>query len=102
MQSCLDKLGIPLTVVLAPNSNATKHGSIDIKSKTLLIFDEKEKDVWLTFEHEIYEYTFRKVTAAYRTLINSLIENIEKLVYQRKEKFLEFIPKVRELLKNKF
>ena len=101
MQSCLDQLAIPLTVVWVPDSNATKHGSIDLSSKTLLIFDEKEKEAWLTFEHEVYEFKFREVTAAYRTIINSLIESVEKLVYQRKEQFLEFIPKVVNVVRNK-
>jgi hypothetical protein len=99
MQSCLDKLGIPLTVVWVPGRTATKHGSIDLSSKTLLIFDETEKEAWLTFEHELYEYKFREVTAAYRTLINSLIESVEKIVYERKETFLEFIPKFRKIIK---
>ena len=99
MQSCLDKLSIPLTVVWVPDRNATKHGSIDLSSKTLLIFDEQKKEAWLTFEHEVYEFKFRDVTAAYRTLINSLIESVEKLVYERKEIFLEFIPKFRKIIK---
>ena len=99
MQSCLDKLSIPLTVVWVPDRNSTKHGSIDLSSKTLQIFDENENEAWLTFEHEVYEYKFREVTTAYRTLINSLIDGVEKLVYDRKEHFLEFIPKVSEIIK---
>lgn len=42
MQSCINKLNIPL-IVWIPDQNATKHGKIDLNSKTLLIFDEKEK-----------------------------------------------------------
>jgi len=98
MQSCLDKLGIPLTVVWAPNSNSTNHGSIDLSSKTLLIFDENEKEAWHTFEHEIYEYKFREVTSAYRPVINALVESVEKLVYQRKENFLNFITEIVEII----
>ncbi len=101
MQSCLDNLSIPLTVVWVPNKNTGKHGEINLNSKTLLIFDEQEKEAWLTFEHEVYEYKFREVTAAYRTLIISLIESVEKLVYQRKEQFLEFIPKVIKVVRKK-
>lgn len=100
MQSCLDRLGIPLQVVWVPNGRVDTHGKIDLSSKILLIFDEKENEAWLTFEHEVYEYKFREVTGAYRTLINSLIEYIEKLVYERKEQFLEFIPKLKEILMN--
>ena len=97
MQSCLEKLNISLPVVWIPDRNAIKHGALDLNSKTILIFDENEKDAWLTFEHEIYEYKFREVTAVYQTLINCIIESIEKLVYDRKEHFLEFIPKVKRL-----
>lgn len=75
------------------------HGQIDLISKTLLIFDKKENKTWQTFEYKVYEYKFREVTVAYRTLINSLIEGVEKLVYARKEHFLEFIPKVSEIIK---
>ena len=84
MQFCLDKLSIPLTVVWVLDRNATKHGSIDFSSKKMLIFDENEKEAWLTFEHEVYEYKFRELNSAYRTIINSLIEKLEKLVYERK------------------
>ena len=103
MQSCLDRLGIPLTVMWVPNGKADKHGAINLSSKTLLIFDENENEAWLTFEHEVYEFKFREVTSAYRTLINSLIDGVEKLVYERKEQFLESIPKVNEAIrKEKF
>jgi hypothetical protein len=40
----------------------------------------------------------REVTSVYRTLVNSLIEGFEKLAYERKEKFLEFLPRVAEII----
>jgi hypothetical protein len=99
MQSCLDKLNIPLTIIWIPDKTATKHGSIDLNSKALLIFDENENEAWLTLEHEIYEYKFLEVTIIYRTFINALIEGLEKLVYERKEKFLNSIPIIEETIK---
>lgn len=92
MQSCLDRLGIPLKVVWTKKAGSAKHG--EISSDILFIYDEDEREAWLTFEHEVYEYKFKEVTYAYRTLVNGLIETVEKLAYERKEKFLEFIPKI--------
>ena len=49
-------------------------------------------------KHEVYELKFKKVTFPYRILVNSLIEAVEKLAYERKEKFLESLPKVSEVI----
>jgi hypothetical protein len=48
----------------------------------------------LTFEHEAYEFKFKEVIYPHRTLVNCLIEAAEKLAYERKEKFLEFLPQI--------
>lgn len=96
MQSCLDRLGIPLKVFWIPKADSSKHGEICLNS--LLIYDKDENEAWLTFEHEVYEFKFKEVTYAYRVLVNSLIEGLEKLVYERKENFLEFLPKIAELV----
>jgi hypothetical protein len=97
MQNCLDRLGVPLKVLWTPKTNSEKHG--EISSNCLFIYDGDEREAWLTFEHEIYEFKFKEVTFPYRTLVNSLIETVEKLVYERKEKFLEFLPKATEIIK---
>lgn len=65
----------------------------------LFICDKDEREAWLTFEHEVYEYKFKEVTYAYRTLINSLIEAFEKQTYERKEKFLEFLPRISQVVR---
>jgi hypothetical protein len=96
MQSCLDQLGIPLKTTYIPKTNSSKHG--EISSNVLFIYDKDEREAWLTFEHEVYEFKFKEVTYVYRTLVNSLIETIEKLAYERKEKFLEFLPKIQEII----
>lgn len=97
MQRCLDKLGIPLTVAWTPNSNSAKHG--EIESGFLIIYDKTETEAWATLEHEVYEWKLREVTCVYRTVINSLIESVEKLTYSRKEAFLESLPHVSEVIR---
>jgi len=96
MQRCLDRLAVPLKVMWIPKPNSSKHG--EINSDMLFIYDKDEREAWLTFEHEVYEYKFKEVTYAYRTLVNSLIEAVEKLAYERKERFLEFLPKIQEAI----
>jgi hypothetical protein len=99
MQRCLDRLGVPLKVAWAPNKDHEKHGLIELSSRTLFLFDEKEEDAWETFTHELLEYRFKGVCETYRTIINSLIEVLEKVAYKRKEEFLEFIPQILEEVK---
>lgn len=96
MQRCLDRLGVPLRVLWTPETNSNKHG--EINSSCLFIYDGDESEAWLTFEHELHEFKFKEVTYAYRMLVNSLIETVEKLVYERKEKFLEFLPQISRVI----
>ena len=96
MQNCVDRLGLPLKVLWMPEDNSVKHG--EIKSNCILIYDRDEAEAWLTFEHEVYEYKLKDVTFCYRTLVNSLIETIEKLTYKRKERFIEFMPKIQDVI----
>ena len=90
MQNCLDNLGFPLRVCWMPNAKSLMHG--EIKSGNIFLYDGNENDAWKTFTHEIFEYRFQKVTKPYRMLVNGLIEVIEKLVYERKEEFIDSIP----------
>lgn len=99
MQSCLDRLGIPLKVLWVPKVESSKHG--EISSNFLFIYDKDENEAWLTFEHEVYEFKFKEVTYAYRVLINSLIDAVEKLTYERKERFLEFLPQISNAIAEK-
>ena len=96
MQNCLERLGIPLKVMWIPKGDSKKHG--EISSNCLLIYDQDESEAWLTFEHEVYEFKFSEVTYIYRTLVNRLIEGFEKMAYERKEKFLELLPKIAEII----
>ena len=96
MQNCLVKLGVPLKVLWIPKEDSVKHG--EISSNCLLIYDRNEVEAWLTFEHEVYEFKFKEVTVPYRSLVNSLIETVEKLTYERKEKFLEFLPQISKII----
>ena len=94
MQAILNTLGIPLTVVWVPDTHQNKHG--EIKSSTIFIYSPSESDAWNTFTHEIVEFKLKDVTSTYRTIINTFIEALEKLAYERKEQFIEFLPKLFE------
>lgn len=96
MQRILDRFGIPLKVKWIPKADLDKYG--EITSGALYIYDKNESEAWLTFQHELCEYKFKEVTYAYRTLVNSLIEGFEKIAYERKERFLEFLPRILEAI----
>jgi len=51
----------------------------------------------LTFQHEVYEFKFKEITFPYRTLVNSLIERVEKLTYERK-KSIESLHRISEII----
>jgi hypothetical protein len=97
MQACLKRLGIQLYVRWAPDPTKNKHG--EISGYIILLYDENEAEAWQTFTHELLEYKFKGVCETYRSIINSLIETLEKLTYSRKEEFLEFVPKALEEMK---
>jgi excinuclease UvrABC ATPase subunit len=94
MQSCLDQLGISLSVVWAPNPSQDKHGLIELSSRTLFIFNENEDEAWQTFMHEVFEWKLKDITRIYRETVNGLLEILEKLAYKEKEKFLEAVPNI--------
>jgi len=89
MQKVLQQLGIPLQVTWTPNAECGRHG--EIQKGCILIHDQHQGDAWATFIHEILEYKMRKITGAYRMIINSLITVLEKTVYEEKESFIEGI-----------
>ena len=71
---------------------------VQIRLILILIYDRNESEAWLTFEHEVYDCKFKEVTFPYRTLVNSLIETVEKLTYERKEKFIDSLPRISEII----
>ena len=99
MQNCLSRLGIPLEVAWIPSPEKDKQGEIVLSSKTLFIYATSETEALQTLSHEILEFKFKRVCESYRSIINSLIEALEKVSYQRKEEFLELIPQVFEEVK---
>ena len=92
MQECVNRLGISLEVAWLPNPQKDKQGEIVLSSKTLFIYSPSESEAWQTLTHELLEYKIKDVTQGYRLIVNSLIEVIEKMTYERKERFLEFVP----------
>lgn len=96
MQHVLDRLGIRLQAVWTPKANKDKHGEIILGD--LYVYDKDESEAWLTFEHEIYEYEFNGISYVYRSLVNSLIECFEKIAYERKERFLNVLPRIQAII----
>ena len=87
MQEITDRLGIPLRVHWIPK-DSDKHG--ELVEGNLFIYDKACITAWETFRHELFEFKFNEVSHGYRLIINGLIEVMEKMVYTKKEEFLEF------------
>jgi hypothetical protein len=96
MQKTLNRFEIPLVLCWKSDNTKSIHG--ELRNNVLFIYDENENDAWDTFIHEIFEFKLKRVTIIYRTMINSLISGYEKLCYERKEEFLESLPKVIEAI----
>jgi hypothetical protein len=97
MQDCLCCLGVNLNVRWQPDSSKSVHG--EIKGNSIFLYDSNEAEAWQTFTHEVTEYKLQNVTRPYRLMINSLIEAFEKSVYAEKEQFIDFLPKMIEVIK---
>jgi hypothetical protein len=99
MQDCLNQLGINLVVLWTPNESKSVHG--EIKGNIIFLYDSEKAEAWSTFTHEITEYKLQAVTRPYRILVNNLIEAVEKSIYAEKEQFIEFLPKMIEVIKQR-
>jgi len=97
MQLCLDRLGVNLIVFWEPNKEKSNNG--EIKGNVIFLYDLKEEEAWTTFTHEVTEYKLQNVTRPYRILVNNLIEAVEKTIYTEKEQFIDFLPKMIEVIK---
>ncbi|MGD0449448.1 MAG: hypothetical protein ABSA79_00145 [Candidatus Bathyarchaeia archaeon] len=97
MQSCLNQLGVNLIVIWKPDESKTNHG--EIKGNVIFVYDLKKEEAWATLTHEITEFKLQNVTRPYRLLVNNLIEAIEKQIYTEKEQFIDFLPKMIEIIK---
>lgn len=99
MQDCLNQLGINLVVLWTPNESKSVHG--EIKGNVIFLYDSEKAEAWSTFTHEVTEYKLQAVTRPYRILVNNLIEAVEKSIYAEKEQFIEFLPKMIEVVKQR-
>lgn len=99
MQDCLNQLGINLVVLWTPNESKSVHG--EIKGNVIFLYDFEKTEAWSTFTHEVTEYKLQAVTRPYRILVNNLIEAVEKSIYAEKEQFIEFLPKMIEVIKQR-
>jgi len=94
MSEVCKRLGMPFKVAWTPDPSMSEHGKVDLKNRVIHIFDLNERDAWATLTHEILELKIRPLLSFYRSLVNTLIEFIEKHVYREKEKFLESLPEI--------
>ena len=97
MQECLARLGVNLIVYWRPDSSKSVHG--EIRGNVIFLYDLEESEAWQTFTHEVTEFKLQGVTRPYRLMINSLIEALEKSVYAEKEQFIDFLPKMIDVIK---
>jgi len=97
MQDCLSRLGVNLIILWKPDKTKSNHG--EIKGNVIFLYDSEEKEAWATFTHEVTEYKLQSVTRPYRVLINNLIEAVEKTIYAEKEQFIDFLPRMIEVIK---
>lgn len=75
-----------------PDDAKSIHG--EVKQGSIYIYNQTEADAFATFTHEIIEFKLKEVTRVYRVFINNLVDGYEKLAYQQKEEFIEFIPRL--------
>ena len=99
MQDCLNQLGINLVVLWKPDKSKSVHG--EIKGNVIFLYDSEKSEAWSTFTHEVTEHKLQAVTRPYRILVNNLIEAVEKSIYAEKEQFIEFLPKMIEVIKQR-
>ena len=97
MQDCLIQLGINLLVVWKPDNSKSVRG--EIKGNVIFLYDSEKGEAWSSFTHEVTEYKLQAVTRPYRILVNNLIEAVEKSIYVEKEQFIDFLPKMIEVIK---
>ena len=99
MQDCLNQLGINLVILWKPDISKSVHG--EIKGNVIFLYDSEKDEAWSTFTHEVTEYKLQAVTRPYRTLVNNLIEAVEKSIYAEKEQFIDFLPQMIEVIKQR-
>jgi len=89
MNMLLERLGVCLRCVYAPDPDAQKHAIIDPKEGLIVIHSENEDEAWGSLIHEIVEWRLRPVLKVYRELVNNSISIVEKLAYDRKEEAID-------------
>lgn len=89
MNAVLEALQVPLRVVWLPSEESREHSRIIIEEGLIVLHDGSEDEAWRSLFHEILEYRFRSLISPYRELVNKLIEAIEKITYEEKERVLD-------------
>ena len=99
MKSALKALGMGgWEAVWTPRDGGDLHGETLLSDKLIVVYDKDPETAWATFTHEVLEIKFRDVSRPYRELINAMMGAFDKICYAEKEKFLDSLPHILEVL----
>ena len=94
----LNRLGLRGWTAAWSPGKGSKRGEILLEERLIVIYDREPAEAWDTFLHEIVELKLRPVLRPYRDFTNALITLIEKLVYAHKERFIDELPDLLEII----
>ena len=99
MQDCLNQLGINLVVLWKPDNQK----AFTAKSRAMLFFSTilRKAKHGARLHMRSLNISYRLLHEPYRILVNNLIEAVEKSIYAEKEQFIEFLPKMIEVIKQR-
>lgn len=102
MNDILDELGLRGWKALwVPDKDMCIRGKIELTNKTVCIYDVDPSNAWETLIHELLELKLRTLIKPYREMTNLLIGHIESLIYSEKEKLIDELPNILEVVTKK-
>jgi len=77
------------TVIWSPANSPKERGRAMMEDKIILLHDKDREKARETFAHEILEIRMRAIVRPWRVTVNSLIEAMEKIYYEEKERAID-------------
>ena len=100
-RKALERLGLSHWLVSwLPNSSYELRGRVLPEKALIEIYDLDEEDALSTFIHEVVEIKLRSALKPYRVLVNKLIEGYQELADGEKDKFIEGLNDVFEVVRD--
>lgn len=87
-------------VCWSPYTTYLIRGRVVPERQVIEIYDSDEEAAWSTFIHEVVEIKLRSALRPYRVLVNKLIEGYQELADSEKDKFIEGLNDVFELVRD--